>query len=111
MASWGAKSLLAGDAAAPTIQTIAPVRSFRSWADARPRRNDPPCAEMADRPIAELPNAITLTRDEAAIVFFALDIVDSGLRTQEGLEGAARGSLAHTQALAGAREPSRQRGW
>jgi len=33
-------------------------------------------AAVADEPLAELPDEITLTRDEAAIVLFGLDVVE-----------------------------------
>jgi hypothetical protein len=31
---------------------------------------------VSDRPFAHLPDEVTLTRDELAIVFFALDVVE-----------------------------------
>lgn len=39
---------------------------------------------MANGPIAELPEEITLTRDEVAVVLFALDVVETaGLQANE----------------------------
>ncbi|MGI8757379.1 MAG: hypothetical protein ACR2MB_16290 [Acidimicrobiales bacterium] len=31
---------------------------------------------MADEPLARLPDEVTLTRDEAALILFGLDVVD-----------------------------------
>lgn len=38
---------------------------------------------MADHPIADLPDEITLTRDEAATVLFALDLGDTAVSSRE----------------------------
>ncbi len=45
---------------------------------------------MADRPIADLPEEITLTRDDAATVLFALDVVDSAVPGPEAAEKVRR---------------------
>lgn len=41
---------------------------------------------MADRPIADHPDEITLTRDEAAVALSALDVVDSAVSGPEEAE-------------------------
>lgn len=41
-------------------------------------------------PIADLPDEITLTRDEAAVVLFALDVVDSAVSEPEEAEKVRR---------------------
>lgn len=38
---------------------------------------------MAHRPLAELPDEVTLTRDELAVVLFALDVVEEADVDQE----------------------------
>ena len=58
-----------------------------------------PCAEMADRPIADLPDEITLTRDEAAVVLFALDVVDSAVSEPEEAEKVRRAVRLLTRKL------------
>ncbi len=54
---------------------------------------------MADRPIADLPDEITLTRDEAAVVPFALDVVDSAVSEPEETEKVRRAVRLLTRKL------------
>ena len=54
---------------------------------------------MADRPIADLPDEITLTRDEVAVVLFALDVVDSAVSEREEAEKVRRAVRLLTRKL------------
>ena len=67
--------------------------------DTRPRVIVLLCAEMADRPIADLPDEITLTRDETAVVLFALDVVDSAVSEPEEAEKVRRAIRLLTRKL------------
>ncbi len=54
---------------------------------------------MANRPIVDLPDEITLTRDEAAIVLFALDVVDSAVSERGDAEKVTRAVRLLTRKL------------
>jgi len=54
---------------------------------------------MADRPIADLPDEIRLTRDEAATVLFALDVVDSAVPDGDHAEKVRRAVRLLTRKL------------
>jgi hypothetical protein len=54
---------------------------------------------MADRPIADLPDEIRLTRDEAATVLFALDVVDSAVPDGDDAEKVRRAVRLLTRKL------------
>ena len=67
--------------------------------DTRPRVIVLLCPEMADRPITDLPDEVTLTRDEAAVVLFALDVVDSAVSEPEEAEKVRRAVRLLTRKL------------
>lgn len=54
---------------------------------------------MADRRIADLPDEITLRRDEVAILLFALDVVDNAVSEPEDAEKVRRAVRLLTRKL------------